>query len=190
MNKDFLLWKKQALEKLDKSHIGGIDKHIQSLCDTINKKENFFTLSSCSGRICVIGKSSKGKEENCWVYVSHEISNSGEIITILNNYSDEKKLEFRQESAIIHICCENVSLAKKIMHLGKLAGFNQVGIIAITNKIVVELICEAEIVVPVYDSKLLVDNNFLEYLVKNANENLEYSWRCIDKLNEEIGILK
>ena len=43
--------KKDILNKKDKSNIGFIDGKISKLCNLINSKEDYFTTSSCSGRI-------------------------------------------------------------------------------------------------------------------------------------------
>ena len=183
MSKDFQLWKKQALSKLDKSNIGEIDEKIKFLCDKINSRNDMFTLSSCSGRICVI-KGNK-KNENIWLFRSHNLVNPNEIWELLGTQTTEE-LEFRQEGAIIHICCETMELARKLMHLGKESGFNQVGIIASQTKIVVELICDIVLFTPIYDEKLLLTKDYLEYLIEKSNENLKRNWENIEKLSEKI----
>ena len=46
--------KKDVLLKSDKSSIGNVDEKISSLCNKINSKEDFYTTSSCSGRILLM----------------------------------------------------------------------------------------------------------------------------------------
>lgn len=185
--KEFNHWKNQALTKLDKSFIGSIDKPIENLCNTINFRKDMFTLSSCSGRICIIAKNSKEKTRNCWIFTSHDKVDSNDIWNILENYNDYKNLEFRQESAIIHICVKTLDLARKLMDLGKICGFNQVGIIALKNKIVVELICDIQYIIPIHDGKKLhVDFKFIDYIIDKSNKNMEYSWKSIDRIEEKL----
>ena len=46
--------KKTVLSKLDKSKKGSIDKGILKLVNTINKNSNYYTTSTCSGRIILL----------------------------------------------------------------------------------------------------------------------------------------
>ena len=54
MKDKFLQRKKSVLSKLDKSTIGSWDKKIVKLCKKINKSENYYTTSSCAGRVALI----------------------------------------------------------------------------------------------------------------------------------------
>lgn len=190
MNKNFLLWKKQALSKLDKSTIGSIDKRIKTLCDIINKRDDMFTLSSCSGRVCILDRNTLKKDRNIWLYITHDFSNFDDIQKVFlenaNSSNRVNKLEFRQESSIIHICVENLDLAINLMHIAKQSGYNQTGIIALKTKIVIELICDAQISIPIFDKKLLIDEDYLKYLVDYANKLQEISWSTINKLTAEL----
>ncbi len=176
--------KKQALSKLDKSFIGSIDKKILALCNTINKKDNLYTLSSCSGRICILNKNKKGKQKNIWIYTTHKRTSSKELQNSLKEISETQEIELRQESAIIHIATQNTNIAKKLLHIGKTSGFNQVGIITIGTKTVVELICDIQYIIPT--TKQLISKDHLKYFTKKANQNLLESWRTINTLKKQI----
>ena len=63
--------KQDVLGKEDKSSIGGIDEKIKKLCDIINKKKEYYTLSSCSGRIVLIRNIDK-KQPGLFFFVSHD----------------------------------------------------------------------------------------------------------------------
>ena len=67
----FLQRKKDVLSKIDKSSIGKWDEKIISLCEKINSKENYYTTSSCSGRILLMVDQSK-KGEDLFLFVSHD----------------------------------------------------------------------------------------------------------------------
>lgn len=63
----------------DRSRAGGLDPQIADFVETINKKQDYYTTSSCAGRIIVVlQKSTKnettGKEKlNVeWIYLTHE----------------------------------------------------------------------------------------------------------------------
>lgn len=54
MEKKFSQWKKQCLNKLDQSKKGIVDEDIEHVVSLINSREEFFTTSSCSGRVILI----------------------------------------------------------------------------------------------------------------------------------------
>lgn len=189
MDKNFKLWKRQALEKTDKSNIGKIDKKIENLCNVINKREDMFTLSSCSGRICLLKRenNSKNKLKNIWLFVSHNLVEFDEINNILKNYNKKDSIEFRQESIIMHICVYDNNVARKLMTKAQECGFNHCGIIANKTKIVVEIICDISINFPIFDNKLLISEDYLKYLIEKSNLNLKKGWDIIDKLDKRIN---
>jgi len=82
-----------ASDVRDKSRAGGVDAPIASLIDRINRHPQYFTTSSCSGRISIfsesapddsggastVGKKTKKKKGGDWVYVSHETAAESEV---------------------------------------------------------------------------------------------------------------
>ncbi len=54
--------KKDCLSKIDKSKKGSIDKKIKELVDLINSLKDYYTTSSCSGRILLIKRPKSGKK--------------------------------------------------------------------------------------------------------------------------------
>ncbi|MBU0958055.1 MAG: hypothetical protein KKF56_04575 [Nanoarchaeota archaeon] len=87
--------KKQTLEKKDKSTIGEIDKKIVGLCDKINSLDDYYTTSSCAGRVKLVRETGK-KEPDLFVWVSHEVISfdelKGELDRILNEQSPSENL--------------------------------------------------------------------------------------------------
>jgi tRNA wybutosine-synthesizing protein 3 len=64
--------KKDILSKKDKSSRGKWDLRIISICDKINSFENYYTTSSCSGRIIVM-KDEEKKGPDLFKFVSHDL---------------------------------------------------------------------------------------------------------------------
>ena len=64
--------KKTILSKIDKSKKGEIDKPIKKLIILINKSKNYYTTSSCSGRIVLLAKKSGEKKGSKWLFSSHK----------------------------------------------------------------------------------------------------------------------
>ena len=76
----FELDKKNSLGKVDKSKKGGVDKDIKKLIKLINNSDNYYTSSSCSGRIVLIERDKSGRKELCkWLLVSHDKVNLRQV---------------------------------------------------------------------------------------------------------------
>ncbi|MBU1854157.1 MAG: hypothetical protein KKF89_00405, partial [Nanoarchaeota archaeon] len=63
----FEIEKQNALNKKDKSHEQKWDEKIKALCSKINKNPNYFTTSSCAGRI-TLNKNSIKKIKNAFLF--------------------------------------------------------------------------------------------------------------------------
>lgn len=175
--------KKDILSKSDKSSIGKWDKKIEGLCDKINSLENYYTTSSCSGRIILmIDAEKKGKD--LFVFVSHDKISFEELKNELNlALKRNESIKFKFEPCILHVSCKTLEDAEKFLEKGKLAGWKKSGIIGMKNGITLELNSTEKLEFPIIqDKKILVDDNFLKIVVDEANKKLEKSWMKIEKL--------
>jgi len=179
--------KKDVLSKLDKSSIGKWDEKIISLCDKINSLDNYYTTSSCSGRILLMVDQEK-KGENLFLFVSHDKVSFKKLKEELNSALKKKKnIKFKLEPCILHIACETLEDAKKLFEIGKNAGWKRLGIIGTRNGFTFELNSTEKLEFPVIQNKkILVDDEFLKIAVDEANRKLEKSWLRIKKLEREI----
>jgi tRNA wybutosine-synthesizing protein 3 len=130
MPKDtFLQRKHDILSKSDKSHIGKWDKKILKLCEKINKKDNYYTTSSCSGRIVVMLDNEK-KGGGLFILVYHDLVGFKRLRNDLDKVSKAEMVKFKQEPCILHIACRTLEDAQNILDKAKLAGWKKSGIIA------------------------------------------------------------
>lgn len=183
----FLKRKQDVLSKLDKSHIGSWDKKIAGLCDKINSFENYYTTSSCSGRvILIIDAEKKGKD--LFVFVAHDKIDFEELKENLDlALKKNKKIKFKFEPCILHIACKTLEDAEKLYEKGKLAGWKKSGIIGMKNGITVELNSTEKLEFPIIQNKkILVSDDFLKIVVDEANKKLGKSWMKIEKLGKLI----
>lgn len=51
---EFRRWKAQCLSKVDLSRKGDVDEDVVDLVQLLNEREQFFTTSSCAGRIILL----------------------------------------------------------------------------------------------------------------------------------------
>jgi len=179
--------KSDILKKADKSSIGSWDKHIQKLCGKINALENYYTLSSCSGRIVLL-KNLEKKQPDMFVLRSHEKIKFEDVKKALENYSGKESLIFKQEPPILHVACATLGDAEKMLRLAQLAGFKHSGIISIAEKrMVVEIIGSEQLALPVYaGGKILVSDELLKILVKESNLRLLKGWEKVNKLYKSL----
>jgi tRNA wybutosine-synthesizing protein 3 len=180
--------KRSFLSKEDKSVKGSIDGHIRQLCDLINSKPDFYTTSSCSGRIVLIKLPHSGrKNEAEWIFVSHDEAG---VYNLKNELSSppEESVWFRFEPFILHVAAKRIDDAKRLLDTAQSLGIKRSGIIALGNKIVVEIIGTERIDCPVArGSRMLVSDDYLALLVENANTKIRKNW---DDIKNMIGALE
>lgn len=177
--------KKDFLEKSDKSSIGEWDKRIVKLCKKINKKDDYFTLSSCSGRVVLI-KNVVAKKHGLFIFRTHDKISLSELEKELKNAKGD--VMFKQEPVILHIACRDMKSAHKLLIKAQKSGCKHSGIISISsNRIVVEIVGSESLGLPiVVNGKLIVDDNFLKNLVRESNARLSRTWQRINKLERLV----
>ncbi|MBW3001823.1 hypothetical protein KY338_01515 [Candidatus Woesearchaeota archaeon] len=176
----FELDKKNILGKIDKSQKGEIDKDIQELVDLINSKEEYYTTSSCSGRIVVIEIPESGrKDEAKWRLVKHGLATTEEVKEAIKS---EEDVWLKEEGMILHVCCKNIEAAEKLVNTAKNAGFKRTGMISVNKRYVVEVVSTENIsTILSKKGKILADDTYLSALVKECNKKLEQNKKKIDK---------
>ena len=178
--------KKTTLNKIDKSKKGSIDKEILGLVNKINKSKNYYTTSSCSGRIVLLSKKSGKKQEAKWLFKSHKKITLEEIKSALKPLP-KTDVYFRFEPLILHIAAENIEYAQRLVNLARNLGFKRTGIQSTKNKIIIE-IASTEILETIIakEGKLLVDSNYLKILIQEANKKLQQNNKKIKKFENNL----
>jgi tRNA wybutosine-synthesizing protein 3 len=185
--------KKESIGKKDKSRKGSVDDKIKKLVNKINSLEDFYTTSSCSGRILLftVPKSNK-KNEVQYLFCSHKKIQYKEIKKIKAKKLPKKDVWFKVQPVILHVACKNINNAKKLLNLARDIGFRRSGIISIgKSKIILELISTEKIEAIVSkNGRLVIDENYFKILVKEGNKKLENTWKKIDRLYGNLGNIK
>src|SRR3989338_10217953 len=131
-NMTFTNQKKTYLAKLDKSKKGGIDEKVISLLETINALPDYYTTSSCSGRV-YLWKGTGKKSETSWIRVSHDLIEEDFFET------DEKDLVWlRLEGVILHVACKDLPAAHLLLDKAH-KFYKKSCILSASNKIIVEI---------------------------------------------------
>lgn len=178
--------KNEFLRKKDKSRKGSMDIKIKSLVEKINSLDDFFTTSSCSGRILIsaIPESNK-KNDVQYLFCSHEKTNFRKIKTSIKKLPNEE-VWLRVEPAILHIACKNIEKGSKLLNLARDIGFRRSGIISIgKSKIILEIVSTEKIEALLGKNKeLLIGEKYLNILIKEGNKKLEKTWKKINRLEK------
>jgi tRNA wybutosine-synthesizing protein 3 len=180
--------KADCLGKDDKSSIGSWDKPILKLCDKINAKQEYYTLSTCSGRVVLIKNLDK-KQPGMFIFRSHEKISFEELKKAIENAEKTREtLIFKQEQPILHVACKTLKDSEEMLKKAQLAGFKHSGVIAFSEKrIVLEIIGSEQLALPIMEKgKLLVNEEFLKILVRESNNRLEKGWEKIKKLEKGL----
>ena len=174
--------KKQCLAKIDKSKKQSVDRGIRKIVDLLNSSKNYYTTSSCSGRIMLIEKPESGKKHDTeWLFVSHDNVDVKNIKKSIKG----KNAWFKQEGAILHVCCKSLDDAGKLLDIVKEAGFKRSGLINFKNRKIIEIISTDLIEAPVAnDGNLVVDVDYLNLLVNSANSNMESNRKRMENLHK------
>ena len=189
-SKNFQKQKKDCLSRKDKSNKAGIDKDIKPLIDLLNSSSDYYTTSSCSGRILLIEKKSDNKKDMRFAFVEHK---KAELKAI------KKSLEklplgdvfLRQESIIMHVCCRDLDNAKSLLKLVRELGIKRAGIINIDKRIIIEIIgTESMETILARNGKMLVSDDYLRVLVEEANKKLERNKKKIKELYKKTRKFK
>ena len=180
----FINQKKTFLEKLDRSKKGSIDKKVMSLIKTINSLNDYYTTSSCSGRVYFWIGSGK-KNETAWLRVSHDL--------IKEDFFKLESLEFerdglvwlRYEGFIIHIACKDIDSAKHLLEKAKNI-YKKSSILTISNKIIIEIRNSNLIEMPFYNEGKIIFSGDEEWLKNKLNDNFKQNWDNINKFEKSL----
>ena len=184
--------KKEFLTKKDKSRKGKIDKKIRKLVDKINSLDDFYTTSSCSGRILLLAHDKSGRKDKIeWLFSNHDKINFNKIKNSLDRLP-KNDVWFRLQPAILHVACKNSEKTRKFLNLARDIGFRRSGIISLgKSKLILELISTEKIETIISkNKKLLIDENYFKILIKEGNKKLERTWKKIDNLYSDLKNIK
>jgi len=166
---------------------GKVDLQMQPLCTFVTGTKDYFTSSCCSGRIMLLEKRGDKKLENFFHRKWHR---NVLRIELLEGFNEMVlgELWFKLDPFILHIGCENIENANKVLFAMKNAGVKRGGVmVAQDGKFLIELLGTEQMGFPIkLGSKKLVDWKYLEAILPKANKMLSKNYRRIEKLEGEF----
>jgi len=208
--------KAECLGKHDLSRKGSIDEPIVKIIQFINDHRDFFSLSSCSGRIVVFAEGgspsssvdsvTKDLNENepnrvdplkivkagCdWIHVAHAtLARPDEVIAKIKARSGTAgSIIVKFEPFILHVQCRNLDAAKRIHTAAVEAGYRNSGLTqGRAGKLVAAVRSTHGLEVPLSTDQgmLLVSDEYIEYLLNTANAKLQENFRRIAVFEEKL----
>lgn len=190
MESDFAKQKEKYLNELeksdpDRSKKGDVDLQVKPLLDTINAHPEFYTTSSCAGRIDLFVEPPSGKKhEGAWIYVSHDPAVEKEVLSALSTLPNEV-LWFRMEGAILHICARTMEAANLFLQKCKESGWKHSGITGSKKRIIIEATTSERMDIPIAkEGELLIPKKFVAFMVREANQKLSKTREKMERLRK------
>nr|XP_060478017.1 tRNA wybutosine-synthesizing protein 3 homolog isoform X4 [Panthera onca] len=157
-NAEFKRWKAQGLSKADLSRKGSVDEDVVELVQLLNGREQYFTTSSCAGRIILL-----------------------DGIVALKKANGDAILKF--EPLILHVQCRQLQDAQILHSVAIDSGFRNSGItVGKRGKTMLAIRSTHGLEVPLsHKGKLMVTEEYIDFLLKIANQKMEENKKRIER---------
>ena len=184
--------KQQALQKLEKAVLEKqVDSRILSILQLLNDNNNYFTTSSCAGRIIVLQLPEIGdKKKAVFLGRWHRPVIEKEVISSFNLYKTGQMWLLAQPP-IFHVGCKNLESANVLMKTGIRSGFKHSGIRSISGQIIIELQSTERMDMPIgYNGKQIIPNELIIFIIETANRAIMRAQKKLDQLEKHIKKMK
>ena len=180
---DFDNLKKTFLDKLDKSNAGKVDPGVQEIVDLINSHQEYFTTSSCAGRIYLWKEPMSGKKKDVdFIFLKHGKLGIVDIKAMKQLILPKETVWLRVEPIILHLCCRDLAAAQRFLDIAKQL-FKKSCFLSIKNKLILEVRGSEIMEVPLAEKeRWIVSEDYFDCLIKKANER----YNRIEKKNKEF----
>jgi len=179
--------RERALERWEKAkEEGEADDKIKDLVEFFNSRKDYYTTSSCSGRIVVCHTKDDDKQFFKFLGKWHRQVSTDEVINSITPV-DEGVLWFKMEPFIIHICAKNTGKASNVVREAKKLGLKSSGIFQIRKRVMFQLIGEEWLSTPIGDDGgFLMDESMLDIIVEEANQKISKNFDRMEHLTENL----
>ncbi|WP_048055286.1 hypothetical protein [Pyrococcus sp. NA2] len=182
--------KKEALLSLEIAlRRGEVDEDVIPLLEKINSKPNYFTTSSCSGRISVMEMPNFGDKVNAkWLGKWHREVSLEEVLKAIEKHK-EGQLWLLVRSPILHVGARTLEDAVRLVNLAVSSGFKYSNIKSISDrKLIVEIRSTERLDVFLGENgKVLVSQEYIKKVVEIANSQLRRFKEKLKRLEENIA---
>jgi tRNA wybutosine-synthesizing protein 3 len=188
--RNWKLKKHRALEGLQQAIVRGeVDADLLNILKLINASDNYFTTSSCAGRIMVLEKPlSENKPETHVLGKWHRQVSLEEIREAISKHS-KNYLWFKLDGFIFHVVARTLDDAIFLLHFAKNLGLRDSGIRSVSQNGAVVAIVSSERISHLLgvNGKVLISDAELEELVKLANEKFARMRNKLKQLEKALA---
>jgi tRNA wybutosine-synthesizing protein 3 len=192
-----------------------IDQRVIPALAIVNSHPDYFSTSSCSGRVMLLSLAYPGaKNESLILSKWHEKFNKEQLMEGIDKWDKYRYLFLFAQSAIFHIIARDLNKAVELRNLGELAGFKystlrsikplkkayhgdntntssssvDIDNILIDSRITVELLSTERLNVPIgLDNKILVNDEYFDVLLELSNDAISKTHEKIVKLENVLS---
>ena len=190
--KNFEEQKERAMKGLRKALAEDkVDKDVIPLLERINALDNYFTTSSCSGRISIMEMPYFGDKVNSvWLGKWHREVTAEEVLEAIGKHKSGQ-LWFLVRSPILHVAARTMEDVVELLNLAIGLGFKYSNIKSVSHKkLLVEIRSTERMDVPLgEDGELWVDEEYTERIVSLANAQVRRFKGKLKRMGEEIETL-
>ena len=187
--RDFIYNKKETLEKLKNAIFENkVDEEIIPILNLINSNNNYYTSSSCYGRIVLLELPKIGDKKNAkFLGKWHRKIDSKELEESLKD-AEKGELWFLAQAPIIHVHSKDLDSGDELVKKAVLCGFKNSGFRSIKKNIVIELSSTERIDMPIGNNgEYFFKKDFTKILVEFANEVIEKSIKKLKKFEKLLS---
>lgn len=189
-NRNFIGNKIQTLQKLDKAKKDGmVDEDIIPVVNIINQIDNFYTSSSCYGRIVFLEIPEIGDKKNAkWLGKWHREIELKEFLSARKK-ANKGYLWLLAQSPIIHVIASDFESADNLIKIAVSCGFKHSSFKSFKKNIVIEIISTERLDTPIgKDGKFFCNNNFLELLINISNDIIKRSSEKLKNFETKLRV--
>ena len=167
-----------------------VDEKIVFLLDKINALSDYYTTSSCYGRIVVAESTADNKKrEYRFLGKWHRTVSFSDVKCAIEGYR-KNVLFVRGDPVILHVGCRDMDSASRLLKVCQSAGLKRSGMYQIEPRIIVEIIGVDAIFAPIgRDGNVMVDDEYIGFLVDIANEKFRNNEKKIMDFSDSVSSL-
>ena len=195
--------------RVDRSRKGCVDAPVEELCARVNSSQDYYTTSSCSGRLALFQeprapggdggdetdfdpKRKRGGGE--WLYLEHGLADAEAVVRAASCARDTSPhagpLTLRFEPFILAVECRSAQAAAALVAAAVGAGLRESGIAPSNKRHVCSVRCSVRLEVPVaLNGELLVSDRYLRTLVRLSNGKMHDNWARIERFEKAFDHL-
>lgn len=188
MNANFLDAKEKSLAALDQaSRDDHVDTNILSVLHHLNALENYYTSSSCAGRIVLLELPSIGDKQHAQFLGKWHHQITVEDVTIAAKKAKRGLIWLLAQSPILHVGATTDVAASHLVKLANSCGFKHSTLKSTGQKFMVEICSTERLDAPVGNNgTLFCHEEYLNLLVTIANEVMVRSQQKVERFEQKL----